>query len=281
VLTSSNLWWLVFVCAFVATAACETFWPFCALRTSTAKRWTSNSILFFATSIVLLCAYQLSGIELAITQRFGHFGLLNRVRLPFALEFAVGFAAVDFTAYCGHRLLHHFSLLWRLHQVHHSEDELDLTTGARFHPLEGLFTQGLQLAMISLTAPPVGAVAAAGLATVVQDFFTHANLRLPDSVDRFLASVFITPATHRVHHSELFAEQNGNFGTIFSVWDRLFGTLIPQSSLGGDRIRCGLAELNQGSHLSGWRLLALPFRASPTAPASSGTASREKLPLAD
>jgi sterol desaturase/sphingolipid hydroxylase (fatty acid hydroxylase superfamily) len=277
-LSSGNVWWLIFGSAFVVTALCETFWPFRALPTSTPRRWTSNSILFAASSLVIVCAYQLTGIALAFTIRLSPYALLNRMHASYALRFALGFAAVDLTGYFGHRLFHAVSLLWRVHRVHHTETDLDLTTGFRFHPIEGLLSQGLQLLMIALLGPPPAAVAAAGLATVVQDFFTHGNLRVPQAVDRFLSFLFITPTLHRTHHSELLLEQNGNFGTIFSLWDRLFGTYLAEPSLGAAQVRCGLAELSNGSALSPAGLLLLPFKRVQTnndssRPAQSASAS--------
>ncbi|HKN60821.1 MAG TPA: sterol desaturase family protein [Candidatus Acidoferrales bacterium] len=259
-LSSGKAWWLVFGAAFVVAALGETFWPFRDLPSSTPRRWTSNSILLAATSLVVVCVYQLSGIALACTVRLSRYAFLNRVHVSHGLRFAIGFAAVDLTAYFGHRLFHAIPPLWRIHQVHHTETDLDLTTGFRFHPIEGLVTQGLELLMIGLLGPPPSAVAGAGLVIVVQDFFTHANLRVPPTVDRFLRWLFITPAVHRVHHSELVPEQNGNFGTIFSLWDRFFGTYLAEPSMGAAQVRCGLKEWAKGSALSPAGLLILPFK---------------------
>lgn len=259
-LRSANVWWLVFGSAFVVTALCETFWPFRALPSPTPRRWTSNSILLAISSLVIVCVYQISGIALAFTLRLSRYALLNRIHASYWLRFALGFAAVDLTGYFGHRLFHSVSPLWRVHQVHHTETDLDLTTGFRFHPIEGLVTQGLQLLMIALLGPPPVAVACAGLVTVVQNFFTHANLRVPRIFDRFLSCFFITPALHRVHHSDLVPEQNGNFGTIFSLWDRLFGTYLPQSSSTAGPVRFGLEEWAGGSALTPTKLLILPFK---------------------
>lgn len=283
-LAGSNAWWLVFVAAFVVTALGETFWPFRDLPSSTPRRWTSNSILLAATSLVVVCVYQLSGIALAYTVRLGHYALFNRVHVSYGLRFALGFAAVDLTAYFGHRLFHSLPPLWRIHQVHHTETDLDLTTGLRFHPIEGLLTQGLELLMIGLLGSPPSAVAGAGLVIVVQDFFTHANLRVPPTVDRVLRCLFITPAVHRVHHSELVPEQNGNFGTIFSFWDRLFGTYLAEPSMGAEQVRCGLKELANGSALSPARLLILPFKLPMTenqsGPLAESTATSSVTPTA-
>lgn len=257
---ASSLWWYVFIVAFVATALAETFLPFRSLPSSTPRRWISNSILLAVSSVAVACAYQLTGIALALTIRAASHGVLNRAALPYGLQFAAGFAALDFTAYVSHRLFHAVAPMWRVHQVHHSESDLDLTTGLRFHPVETLFTQGLLLITIALLGPPAGAVAFAALAVIVQDFFTHANLRVPEAADRVLRLVIVTPAMHRVHHSEAIPEQNMNFGTIFSVWDRLFGTYLAGHPADSAQARSGLTELANGSELNAARLLFVPFR---------------------
>jgi sterol desaturase/sphingolipid hydroxylase (fatty acid hydroxylase superfamily) len=257
---SDSVWWYVFVLAFVATALVETFLPFRSLASSTARRWISNSILLAVSSAAVLCAYQLSGVALAFTIRAASYGALNRVPIRYGVQFAVGFVALDLTAYVSHRLFHAVTPMWRVHQVHHSETDLDLTTGLRFHPIEALFTQGLLLTTIALLGPPPGAVAFSALAVIVQDFFTHANLRISEITDRALRLLIVTPAMHRVHHSEAIPEQNANFGTVFSIWDRLFRTYLAGHA--SEQTRCGLVELARGSELNATRLLFLPFRRS-------------------
>jgi len=121
----------------------------------------------------------------------------------------------------------------------------------------------LFLAVIAALGLPPGAVAFAALAFIVQDFFTHANLRVPQPVDRLLRMLMITPAMHRVHHSREVREQNTNFGTVFSVWDKLFGTYSVGLAEGMQPPNNGLAEITKGSDLSGAGLLILPFRRLP------------------
>lgn len=215
------------------------------------------------SSGILLCAYQLSGIVLASEVQARQRGALNFFSLPYPVRFAIGFVLLDLTAYLGHRLFHIFGFLWRVHQVHHSETDLDLTTGFRFHPLEGLVTQGLELIVIALLGPPPLAVLCAGLAMMLQDYLEHANFRMPRAADRYLRWVIITAPMHRTHHSEVFVEQNTNFGTIFSFWDRLFGTYSPQCAANVEASRCGLIEVKEGSNLSALGLLLLPFRRTP------------------
>jgi sterol desaturase/sphingolipid hydroxylase (fatty acid hydroxylase superfamily) len=250
-----------FAAAFGATALAETFAPFCSLPSSATRRWLNNSILFAVSSLAVSIVYRLSGIALAFAVRAGSHGVLNGPAIPYAIQFAAGFAALDLCAYTSHRLFHGIEVMWRVHQVHHSDNDLDLTTGLRFHPIEALFTQGLMLLTIVLLGPPPAAVALAAMATILQDFFTHANLRVPDSIDRILRLAVITPAMHRVHHSQEIQDQNANFGTVLSLWDRIFGTYRAAYSTPGMPIRrWGLTELAHGSEANVAWLLHSPFR---------------------
>lgn len=260
---SVSLWSYVFVCAFVAIATAETFVPLSRLSTPTGRRWTSNLVLFAASSAAGRLVLQLSTVAIALVVSRSSSGLLKHDFLPYAVQFALTIALIDLTAYASHRLLHAFSLTWRVHQVHHAESELDLTSGLRFHPLEALISRSLIVLVIAISAPPAAAVAFAELVIVVQDFLQHANLRLPETLDRALRLLIVTPAMHRLHHSELIAQQNANFGTVFSLWDRLFGTfLVPHPAQQGE-VRCGLSEMPNSSRLNAAQLLLLPFRRNP------------------
>lgn len=262
------LWWLVLVLAFAVTALAETFLPFRSLPTSTARRWFANTVLIVASNVALICVYRLSGISLAFTMRGQSHGVLNRVALPYWAKFAIGFAALDLVAYVSHRLQHAIGPMWRMHQVHHSETDLDLTTGFRFHPLETLFAEGLALAGVALLGTPPAAVGFSGLAIIVLDFFEHGNFRIPDRADGILRRLIITPSMHRFHHSDAVAEQNANFGTVFSFWDRMFGTYRAGHPAGS--VRYGLADLTDGSETNAARLLLLPFRRASGATLASG-----------
>jgi sterol desaturase/sphingolipid hydroxylase (fatty acid hydroxylase superfamily) len=259
----SSTWWYVFAISFVVVALAESFLPQRSLASSTPRRWTNNSILLAISSGLALCIYQLTGVALACSMAANSRGALNHVGLPNWVRFVVAFAILDLTAYASHRMFHAVDPMWRVHSVHHSETDLDLTTGFRFHPVEAVFVQGLFLIVIAVLGLPPGAVALVTLAVVVQDFFTHANLRFSEPADRWLRILIVTPGMHRVHHSENISQQNSNFGTIFSAWDRLFGTysqgLAPDASA-----RCGLTEIQNGSDLNAAGLLWLPFRRRPT-----------------
>jgi sterol desaturase/sphingolipid hydroxylase (fatty acid hydroxylase superfamily) len=250
--------WYVLGAGFVLTGLAETFVPFRTLPSSTSRRWTSNLVLLGASSLLAALIFQVSAVALAVSVRHGSHGLLNRAWLPFWMQFAVGVASIDFLTYGVHRLFHRYGFLWRVHEAHHAESDLDLTTGFRFHPVESLVQQGALLAVVLLLGPPPLAIVLVGVIQVLQDYVQHANMRFPRKLDRLLQTLFVTPAMHRVHHSILVPLQNKNFGTIFSWWDRLFGTYAVQES--GQEARFGVEEVENGSELNAVQLLALPFR---------------------
>jgi len=256
---SGNIWWYVFGLGFLTVALLETLAPLRSLPSSTARRWLSNLFLYVFTAATLTAALQIGTIAVAFMAMPR--GLIGRVGLPYGAEFLLGFLSLDLATYGSHRLFHRYSWLWRMHQVHHAETDLDLTTGFRFHPVEALLSQSAVLLVTALLGPPPAAVALMQLVIIVQNYLQHANLRFPEALDRVMRLVIVTPSMHRVHHSETVAMQNQNFGTVLSVWDRAFGS-YGAASCSADA-RCGLEELPNGSELNAIQLLLLPFRKAP------------------
>ena len=183
------------------------------------------------TNLVLTFLYVMAGIGfgalnawLAQAVLVNKVGLLQWANAPAWVSVPLGVLALDLAAYAGHILKHRVPLLWRFHQVHHSDAHLDVTSGFRFHPVEALISW-LFLAPVILAA---GVSAAAilifaglyALAALVQ----HANIRLPGMADRTARVLFVSPGFHRVHHSPRRVETDANYGTLFSLWDRIFRT---------------------------------------------------------
>jgi sterol desaturase/sphingolipid hydroxylase (fatty acid hydroxylase superfamily) len=152
------------------------------------------------------------------------YGLLNQPWLPPATAFIAGILALDVVNYAVHRLLHSVAFLWRVHEIHHSDRDFDVSTSARFHPLEVLITQSAKLLAIRLLVPSPLCVLVAVLLSVAQNLFTHANCSLPWPIERLLRLFLITPDAHRLHHSTDLLDHNRNFGQLFPWWDRLLGT---------------------------------------------------------
>lgn len=163
---------------------------------------------------------------------------------------------LDLSRYTAHWLLHHVPALWRLHRVHHSDQDYDITTGLRFHPLEALYTIVYDLVVLLALGAPVLAVVIYRLVNAVMAIFAHANTYIPVRFDRRLRLVLVTPDVHRIHHSAAVAETDSNFGGITPWWDRLFGTYVDQPGDGHEGMAVGLAGYRERKHLRlGWMLL--------------------------
>jgi sterol desaturase/sphingolipid hydroxylase (fatty acid hydroxylase superfamily) len=150
-----------------------------------------------------------------------------------------------------------------VHQVHHSDPDVDLSTGLRNHPLETIVSQGAFSLSIAVLAPPPSAVLAMELVALLQTFFSHANANPPLWMERLIGMLVVTPRMHRVHHSEEMREQNANLGEVFPWWDRMFGTYLERPAAGFDQMRFGL-EGSQNSASAGLLfMLSQPFRSRP------------------
>jgi sterol desaturase/sphingolipid hydroxylase (fatty acid hydroxylase superfamily) len=158
-------------------------------------------------------------------------------------------------------MVHAVPALWRLHRVHHADLDYDLTTGARFHPIEIILSMLIKFATIAVLGPPVIAVILFEVILNGMAMFNHANVRLPARFDQVLRWLVVTPDMHRVHHSVEDDEANSNFGFNLSCWDRLLGTYRDQPRGGHQGMTIGIHGYRKPREVS-WLpgLLALPFR---------------------
>jgi sterol desaturase/sphingolipid hydroxylase (fatty acid hydroxylase superfamily) len=268
----------VFVLAFLLVALGETFHPRKELGKPTARRWAANGLLG-VTHLAVNALYPLGGSLAAMLVLKSPYGLFNRPIVPMALRFVLAVIALDFVRFATHYLFHRIPFLWRVHQVHHSDPDFDLTTGVRTHPGELILVQGVNLLAIVLLAPPPLAVIALGAFTAMQNFFSHGNLRLPGWVEAVLRLVMVTPDLHRIHHSDDFSEQNTNFGVLVPWWDKLFGTYLAAPALGHEKMGVGLLGFKDGRSMNVLHLLALPFRNPVSADSRPPEPEKTALPV--
>lgn len=184
-------------------------------------------------------------------------GLLPTLDLPAWAALAVGVVSLDLAAYWAHVLLHRVPFGWRLHRVHHSEPEVDVTTALRQHPGETVWRVVFQLATTIALGAPLWVVVLYLMASTANAQLEHANVRLPERLDRVLRLVFVTPNMHKTHHSRAPHETDTNYANLLSIWDRLFGTYTPQVDFG--RLRYGLDGFDAPERQSFVALLGLPF----------------------
>ena len=181
-------------------------------------------------------------------------GLLFVLELPAWADVIAGIAALDLFAYIAHVLLHKAPLAWRFHRVHHSDEAVDVTTAFRQHPGETLWRVLWQLPAIALLGLPLWIVVLYLTISAANAQLEHANIRIPDRLDRWLRLLFVTPNMHKVHHSRLQPETDSNYANIFSIWDRLFGTYTSRMDFGA--LRYGLDDADDATFVG---LLRMPF----------------------
>jgi sterol desaturase/sphingolipid hydroxylase (fatty acid hydroxylase superfamily) len=181
--------------------------------------------------------------------------------MPHWLAVVACVLALDLLIYGQHVAFHKVAPLWRLHRMHHADLDIDVTTGARFHPVEILLSLGIKLiAVLALGAPPLSVLLFEVLLNATS-MFNHANLALPGWLDRMLRWVLVTPDMHRVHHSWHRDETDSNFGFSLSWWDRVFGTYRDQPRDGHQGMTIGLADFRDPADLRLDRMLLQPLRA--------------------
>jgi sterol desaturase/sphingolipid hydroxylase (fatty acid hydroxylase superfamily) len=175
------------------------------------------------------------------------------------MEVIIGVVALDLVIYLQHVLFHFLPLLWRLHRMHHTDLDLDVTTGTRFHPLEIVLSTGIKLVAVALIGASALAVLIFEVLLNTASQFNHGNIALPGKVDRWLRLIVVTPDMHRVHHSVIPRETNSNFGFAIPWWDRFCGTYRPVPEAGHAGMTIGLKEYRDPQQLNLWRLLLNPF----------------------
>ena len=251
---------IAFCAAFLLLAVWESMRPARLLNRPTEKRWLSHGALLLAAAIVQSLVLRTSPVLAALAVRDAPWGLLNRTQVPWVLQAAAAILLLDLVHYLTHRLVHSFHLLWRVHELHHSDRDYDVSVAARFHPVEVVATKAAQVGAILILCPPPEAALGAELLSTLLNLLSHANVSLPAHIERVCRRVCITPDIHRIHHSSDPADLNCNFGQSFTWWDRLFGTYRATSSAPATNFETGLPGLPGEVHGTVIAMLIAPFR---------------------
>jgi sterol desaturase/sphingolipid hydroxylase (fatty acid hydroxylase superfamily) len=250
--------------AFAAVLGAMALWEVLAPRRAPAlpraRRWPANLSIVALDALLVRLVIPTAALGLAAVAAERGWGLLNELGLPAWLAFVLAVAALDLVVYIQHVLFHAVPALWRLHRVHHADLDFDVTTGARFHPIEILLSALVKLAAVAALGPPALAVLAFEVLLNATAMFNHGNVRLPAAADRWLRRLVVTPDMHRVHHSVVARETNSNFGFNLPWWDRLFGTYLAQPAAGHERMTIGIARFRDPAELRLDRMLLQPFR---------------------
>ncbi|MCK9994495.1 MAG: hypothetical protein Dbin4_03015 [Alphaproteobacteria bacterium] len=216
--------------AFAGIFAAMALWEMLAPRRPQAigclRRWPGNlGIVAFNTLLVRL-VFPTAAVGVALLAQAQGWGLFHLFTAPAWLAITAPVIFLDLAIYFQHVLFHAVPALWRLHRMHHADLEFDVTTGARFHPIEILLSMAIKLGVVAALGAPAVAVLIFEVLLNATSMFNHGNVRLPEQLDGLLRWLVVTPDMHRVHHSVVPRETNSNFGFNAPWWDRLFGTCL-------------------------------------------------------
>ena len=186
-------------------------------------RMVHATVLFASGVLLTRLILPIGLVSAAIYAGNNGWGVLNAIDMPLWVAVPVAILALDATNYARHWAEHTVPLLWRIHRLHHTDEQVDLSTAFRFHPFEAVFSSLCQLGTILMLGLPIEGVLLHIVLAAVFDLWEHSNIRTPDGLKR-LAAIFVTPPVHRIHHEVTDAATARNYGTILTLWDRVAGT---------------------------------------------------------
>lgn len=245
---------------FAVMALWEVLAPARPLGNARRVRWTNNLGLVALNTVVLRLIFPTAAVGAALLAQERGWGLLNALAAPAWLAVPLSVVVMDFAIWAQHLVFHRVPLLWRLHRMHHADLDYDVTTGARFHPVEILLSMLIKLALVVALGLPAVAVLIFEVVLNATAMFNHGNVRLPRRLDAVLRWVVVTPDMHRVHHSVVARETHSNFGFNLPWWDRLFRTYRAQPEAGHDGMTIGLPIFREPRELWLDRLILQPLR---------------------
>lgn len=194
------------------------------------KKWKHAvpNIFFTLTTIIINFGLAFLLLNTADWVKANNFGIINWIPdLPLWLYVVLGVLFLDFFgAYLAHYIEHQVKPLWMIHLVHHTDHKVDTTTANRHHPLESLIRFIFTLFGVFVVGTPIAIVFLYQSLSLVATQFTHANIKMPKKVDDLLSYILVSPDMHKVHHHHVLPYTDSNYGNIFSIWDRIFGTFM-------------------------------------------------------
>ena len=254
----------VFVTVIVLVGVIEAIRPRRRAEQPKPLRWANNLGLSVVNTVILRLMIPVTLVAAAGWAEFRGYGLFNHLAFPRAIEVVLAVILLDLVIYGQHVAFHKVPALWRIHRMHHTDLDIDASTGLRFHPVEMALSLGLKLGVVvALGAAPLAAFLFELVLNGVT-LFNHGNIRLGPRLDAAIRAVIVTPDMHRIHHSALREETDSNYGFNLSCWDRLFGTYRAVPEQGYDGMMIGLEEFRDPKWLGVAWMLVTPFYRAPS-----------------
>ncbi|SQD76745.1 sterol desaturase family protein [Moritella yayanosii] len=270
IVNSNALRLSAFIGLFILLAIWEHYQPKRPLTVAKIQRWSNNIAMVMLNNLTLKLLMPFVAIDAALyvqQQQWGFVALMAETELMLesdlirsTLIVVLSIMLLDAAIYFQHRIFHKIPVLWRLHRMHHSDLDIDVTTAIRFHPIEIVLSMLIKIAVIIALGVPVIAVVLFEMLLNLTAMFNHSNIRLPSKVDRYIRYILVTPDMHRIHHSTNGRETNHNFGFCLPWWDHLFGSYQAQPALGHQKMQIGLPYFRDAKEYQVQRMLTQPFR---------------------
>lgn len=207
------------------------------------NRWPHN-IGLWLLNCILAAMLPIGAFASAHWAHENSVGFLNNVTLPYLFVVLFSILIRSLAQYCFHRLMHGIPIFWAIHQVHHSDNALDSSTSLRFHPIELALNIAFLVPLVIVFGLNAIVLLVFELALNLYGLLGHTRLPLPTRFSKVMRYVVITPALHRLHHSDYIPETNSNFSADFSCWDRIFGTYLEESARSPSVFRVGLSDID-------------------------------------
>lgn len=251
----------VFLTMFTVMGLLEFIIPKRPWRVNKPYRWSQNMLLMIVNSIAMKWILPIGVTGIAYWAQLHGIGLLNSLSISESiLSLTVSILFLDLVIYTQHVVFHKVPILWALHQVHHAENDLDVTSGTRFHTLEMIISLGIKAGVTLLLGISPIAILVFEIILNATAMFNHSNIALPKWLDAPLRLLVVTPDMHRVHHSIHQTECMSNYGFNLPWWDRIFKTYIAQPKDGHDQMVLGLSHTQKAEKQSIFWILLYPFK---------------------
>jgi sterol desaturase/sphingolipid hydroxylase (fatty acid hydroxylase superfamily) len=250
---------IVFFSVLLTFIVIERVLPYRVHLTSQVRRWATNAGLTL-TAILVLPLMPMSMITAGYWAEQNNFGLMNQFEWPIFIAVLATLLLRGFVSFFTHWLNHALPWLWRLHRVHHLDTELDVSSTVRFHPLEMPVSALIGIPLIAVFGLSPWMLLFYELLDVSIVIFSHSNLSIPKSINRWLSYIIVTPDLHRIHHSSFQPETDSNYSAVFPIWDVLFGTFRQDCRDPQNEMELGLVEVRDERAQDFLWLIASPFR---------------------
>jgi len=193
------------------------------------KKWkhAKVNLLLLLFVMIINAVFGIATVGIFLWLENSQFGLLHTFVAPVWVELLLSIIVLDLIAQYGvHFLLHKIPAMWRLHIVHHSDKNVDATTGTRHHPIDFIIRESFALIAVIIMGMPIAFYLLYRILSVLFTYFTHANISMPIWLDKGLSYLIVTPNMHKFHHHYELPWTDSNYGNMLSIWDRLFGTFV-------------------------------------------------------